>query len=243
MDQPAKLDTELSEGILTITLSNPATQNTLSGAGTAALRQVIQEVYDNDKIKSVLLTGTGETTFATGTQLAELQTLDELHSRRFAEQGQETMNMIEACHKPILAAINGTASSTGLALALACHLRTATENATLSFPDVAQGLIPTLGSTQRLTHLVGKAKALELMMTGEVLNADAAKALGIVSHVVSYKEALIKKSRTLLQTIMAQDPLAIGMLISCINAAHKPKENGQQIEANSFAHCCKAITK
>lgn len=239
MENLASLETELVAGILTITLNNPATHNSLSTACIDALREVIQEVYDNSDIKSVIITGAGEEAFATGTAPQEIQQLNELNGRKFAEQGQETFALLENCHKPILAAINGAALSGGFELALACHLRIASENATFRFPELSMGIIPGFGGTQRLTHLIGKSKALELMMTGEQLTAAAAKDLGVISYVASYKEALMKKSRELLRKIMAHAPLAVGMLVNCTNAAYNPHENGYQTEANSFANCCK----
>ncbi len=239
MENLASFETELTEGILTITLNHPETHNPLSAACIDALREVMQEVYDNSDIKSVVITGAGEDTFATSTTPSEIQALNELNGRKFAEHGQETFALIENCHKPILAAINGAALGGGFSLALACHFRMATENATFCFPEVAMGIIPGFGGTQRLTHLIGKTKTLELMMTGEQLTAAEAQALGMVSYVASYKDALMKKSRELLQKIMAHAPLAVGMLVNCTNAAYNPDENGYQTEANSFAHCCK----
>jgi enoyl-CoA hydratase len=199
----------------------------------------MEEVYDNSEIKSVVITGAGEDVFATGASLKEIQALNELNGRKFAEHGQETFALIENCHKPVLAAINGAAIGGGFALALACHLRMAVGHAAFSFPEVAIGIIPGFGGTQRLTHLIGKAKALELMMTGEQLTAVEAKALGVISHVASHKEALLQKGRVLLHKIMAHAPLAVGMLVNCTNAAYNPDEDGYQTEANSFAHCCK----
>ena len=238
MENVASFETELVEGILTLTLNRPAAHNPLSIACMAALREVMQEVYDNSEIKSVIITGAGEETFATGTAPAEIQALSELNGRKFAEHGQETFALIENCHKPILAAINGAAIGGGFSLALACHFRMATENATFCFPEVAMGMIPSFGGTQRLTHLLGKTKALELMMTGEQLTAVEAQALGVVNYIASYRDALMKKSQEFLKKIMAHAPLAVGMLVNCANAAYNPHENGYQTEANSFAHCC-----
>jgi enoyl-CoA hydratase len=239
MENLASFETELAEGILTITLNSPEMRNPLSTVCIDALREVMREVYDNSEIKSVIITGTGEAIFATGTAPKEIQALNELNGRKFAEHGQETFALIENCHKPVLAAINGAAVGGGFALALACHLRMAVGHATFSFPEVAMGIIPGFGGTQRLTHLVGKTKAIELMMTGEQLTAAEAKDLGIVSHVVGHKEALLQESRALLHKIMAHAPLAVGMLVNCTNAAYNPDEDGYQTEANSFAHCCK----
>ena len=238
METQAPFDTHLQEGILTITLNDLEANNPMSTACIDTLREVIQEVYDNGAIKSVVITGAGEDIFATGTAPQEIQALNELNGRKFAEHGQETFALIENCHKPILAAINGAACGGGFELALACHLRIASENASFSFPEVALGIIPGFGGTQRLAHLVGKTKALELMMTGETLAAAEAKELGVISYVASYKEALMKKSREILQKIMSQAPLAVGMLVNCTNAVYNPHEDGYQTEANSFAHCC-----
>ena len=231
--------TELIEGILTITLNGSEAQHPLGLACLDALKETIQEVYDNSAIKSVVITGAGEDIFSTGTAPQEIYALNELNGRKFTERGQETFALIENCHKPILAAINGAALSGGFSLALACHLRIASENATFGFPEVATGMIPSFGGTQRLTHLVGKTKSLELMMTGEQLTAEAAKTLGVISYVVPHKEDLMRSSRALLEKIMVHAPLIVGMLVNCTNAAYNPEENGYQTEANSFAHCCK----
>jgi len=239
MEKFELFEIELSEGIFTVTLNSLKGHNVLSAQHIEELRTIIQEVYDNSDIKSVIITGAGEETFATGATPEEIRELSELNGRKFAEHGQETLALIESCHKPILAAINGHAVSGGFELALACHLRIASENATFSFPEVSLGIIPGFGGTQRLTHLIGKTKALELMMTGEQITAVEAKKLGIVSYVVSYKEALMKKSQEILQKIMLHAPLAVGMLVNCSNAAYNPDEDGYQTEANSFANCCK----
>ncbi len=233
------LEIALEAGILTVTLNNTDQQSAFGTECIDALREVVQEVYDNSEIKSAIITGADETTFATGAPIEEIQALNELNSRKFAENGQETMALIENSPKPILAAVNGSALDSGFELALACHLRVAAENATFGFSEVSAGFMPCFGGTQRLNHLIGKTMALELMMTGATITAAEAKSIGLVGHVVSYQDAMIKKSREILQKIMAHAPLAVGMLVSCTNAAYNPNENGYQTEANSFANCCK----
>jgi enoyl-CoA hydratase len=239
MEKFKNLHTDLEEGILTITLNRPETFNVLNSQTINDLRSVIQKVYDNNSIRSVIITG-AEEAFSIGEDLNELQELNELNGRKFAENGQETFTLIENCHKPILAAINGYALGSGLELALACHLRIASEETKFGFPEVSRGIIPGFGGTQRLTHLLGKTAALELLITGETFFASEAKEMGLVNHVVSYKEAVIKKSREILQKIIANAPLAVGALIHCINAAYHPDEDGYQTEANAFANCCKS---
>lgn len=240
MEKFKTLYTDLEEDILTITLNKPEKSNALTTQTIHDLRSVIQKVYDDNSIRSVIITGAGEEAFSIGEDLNELQELSELNGRKFAENGQETFALIENCHKPILAAINGHALGSGLELALACHLRIASEEAEFGFPEVTRGIIPGFGGTQRLTYLLGKTTALELLITGDTFSASEAKEMGLVNHVVSYKEAVIKKSREILHKVMANAPLAIGALINCINAAYHPDEDGYQTEANAFANCCKS---
>ena len=240
MEKFKTLHTDLEEGILTITLNKPEKANQLTTQTINELRTVIQKVYDDNSIKSAIITGAGEEAFSGGEDLQELQELHEINGRKFSENGQETFSLIENCHKPILAAINGYALGGGFELALACHLRVASEEAIFGFPQVTQGIIPGFGGTQRLTYLLGKTRALELVLLGDTFSAEEAKEMGLINHVVSYKEAVIKKSREILSKIMANAPLAVGALINCINAAYNPEVDGYQTEANAFANCCKS---
>lgn len=240
MEKFKTLHTDLEEDILTITLNKPEKLNALTAQTINELRTVIQQIYDDNSIKSAIITGAGEEAFSVGVDLNELQELSELNGRKFSENGQETFALIENCHKPILAAINGDALGGGCELALACHLRVAVESANFGFPEASRGIIPGFGGTQRLTYLVGKTKALELLLTGDNFPAIEAKEMNLVSHVVSYKEAAIKKSRELLHKIMENAPLAIGAIINCTNAVYNPDEDGYQTEANAFANCCKS---
>jgi enoyl-CoA hydratase len=238
MEKFKTLYTELEEEIFTITLNKPDKLNALTAQTINELRVVIQQVYDDENIKSAIITGAGEKAFSIGVDLNELQELNELNGRKFSENGQEVFSLIENCHKPILAAINGDALGGGCELALACHLRITVENAHFGFPEVRIGIIPGFGGTQRITYLLGKTKALEWLLTGDHFSAMEAKEMSLVSHVVSYKEAVIKKGRELLHRIMVNAPLAIGAITSCANAAYNPNEDGYQTEANSFANCC-----
>lgn len=240
MEKLKTLHTDLESGILMITLNTPSKKNVLSMQCMQELRIVIQQIYDKQEIKSALITGAGEEVFSVGADVEELQGLNELNGRKFAEEGQETFSLIESCHKPIIAAINGHAWAGGCELALACHLRVASENATFSFPQVTRGSIPGFGGTQRLTQLLGKTKALELLLTGDFFSASEAKEIGFLNQVVSYQEDILKKSREVLYKIMSNAPLAIGAVLNCVNAVYNPHENGYQTEANSFANCCKS---
>ncbi len=230
----------LEDGILFITINREDKMNVLNKATLEEIRAVMQEVYDEEEIKGVIISGAGEKAFIAGADINEIAELNEVNGRKFSEVGQEIFDMIETCDKPIIAAINGYALGGGCELAMACHLRIATENAQFGLPEVKLGLLPGFGGTQRLPQLVGKGKALEMMMTAEMISAEEAKQLGLVNHVVKDKAELLTYSQNLLRKIVGKAPLAIGMIIDSVNAYYAHDENGYQTEANSFGACCKS---
>ncbi len=230
-----KLDQQ--DGILTITINRASKLNALNIETVKEIKTAMQEVYDEDEIKGVIFTGDGEKAFVAGADIAEIAELNEVVGRRFAERGQETFDMIEYCTKPVIAAINGFALGGGCELAMACHIRVASDNAKFGQPEVNLGLIPGYGGTQRLTQLVGKGKALELLMTGDMIDAQEAYGYGLVNHVVPPAE-LMTKCRDLMHKIIAKAPLAVGLVIDCVNAVYDKEEQGFQTEANSFSRCC-----
>ena len=229
-----------SNGILTITIDRVEKMNALNVDTVEELRIAFQQVYDEKEIKGVILTGQGEKAFVAGADIKEISELNEVNGRKFAENGQEVFALIENCHKPVIAAVNGYALGGGCELAMACHIRVAVENAKFGQPEVNLGIIPGYGGTQRLTQLIGKGKALELLLTGDMVSANEAKALGLVNYVVPSKDELIDLSEALLDKIVSKAPLAIGMVVTCVNAFYTHDENGFQTEANSFASCCKS---
>lgn len=228
---------ELQNGILTITINRADKLNALNIDTVREIKAAMQQVYDDAAVKGVILTGAGPKAFVAGADIAEIAELSEVNARNFAERGQEVFRMIEDCNKPVIAAINGFALGGGCELAMACHMRVATTNAKFGQPEVNLGLIPGYGGTQRLPLLIGKGKAMELMLTGDMIGADEAKALGLVNHVVAPEE-LISTCTTILEKIMSKAPLAVGLVIECVNAVFDKEENGYQTEANSFARCC-----
>lgn len=234
------LTTTLNEGVQTITISRADKMNALNRGTLEELGEAFQEVYDDKDIKGVIITGEGEKAFVAGADIAEMSELNELNGRKFAEIGQEVFALIEKCDKPVVAAVNGFALGGGCELAMACHLRVASGNATFGQPEVNLGLIPGFGGTQRLTQLVGKSRALEMMMTADTISANRALELGLVNFLVQDKEELMGFSLRLMRKILSKAPLAIGMVIDCVNAAFTAEENGYQTEANSFAACCKS---
>lgn len=227
----------IQDGILTITINRADKMNALNIDTVREIKAAMQQVYDDATIKGVIITGAGEKAFVAGADIAEIAELSEVNARNFAERGQEIFGMIEQCNKPVIAAVNGFALGGGCELAMACHMRIATTNAKFGQPEVNLGLIPGYGGTQRLPLLIGRGKAMELMMTGDMISADEAKALGLVNHVVAPEE-LFTTCETILHKIMGKAPLAIGLVIECVNAVFDKEENGFQTEANSFARCC-----
>lgn len=239
MAQYTHLKTELDEGVLTITISRPESLNALNAETLAEIRSVMDEVYNSKDIKGAIFIGEGAKAFVAGADIKEIAELNELNARKFAENGQEIFSLIEECEKPIIAAVNGFALGGGCELAMACHVRIAMVNAKFGQPEVNLGIIPGYGGTQRLTQLVGKGKALELMMTGDMITAEEALKLGLVNHVVASREELMDLSLKIMNKILSKAPLAIGMVVNCVNAFFSAEENGYQTEANSFSHCTK----
>ena len=233
------LQESLNDAIMTISVSRQDKLNALNSTTLAELKSCIESVYDNDAVKGLIITGSGNKAFVAGADISEFTELNELNGRKFSERGQEIFALIENCPKPIIAVVNGYALGGGCELSMACHIRIATENAFFGQPEVSLGILPAYGGTQRLTQLVGKGKALELMMTGDMLNAEEALSIGLINHLVATKDEALAKATDILNKIFKNAPLAIGMVINCVNATYSKTEDGYQFEANSFANCCK----
>lgn len=231
---------EEQDGILYLTINRESKLNALNFDTLEEIRNVFNEVSDNKNIKGVIITGSGEKAFIAGADISEIAELNELNARKFAENGQEIFDLIENCHKPVIAVVNGFALGGGCELSMACHMRIAVTSAKFGQPEVNLGIIPGYGGTQRLTYLIGRGKANELMMTGDMIGAEEAKSLGLVNHVLPTKEAAIEKAEEILKKIISKAPLAIGMVVDCVNAVYNSDENGFQTEANSFARCVKS---
>lgn len=230
---------ENNGGIATLTINRPDKLNALNLKTIEEIKAAFEEVYDDAEIKAVLLTGAGEKAFVAGADISEIAELNEMNARRFAENGQEVFASIENCHKPVVALVNGFALGGGCELAMACHMRVATANAKFGQPEVNLGVIPGYGGTQRLTQLVGKGKSFELCMTGDMIKADEARSLGLVNHVCENIDDARSKCEEILSKIIQKAPVAVGLVIDCVNAAMSETENGYQTEANGFAACTK----
>jgi Enoyl-CoA hydratase/carnithine racemase len=229
--------TDLQDGTLVITINRPDKLNALNKDVIEELGKVLDEVYNNEEIKSAILTGAGEKSFVAGADITEFTSLDAAGGAALAKKGQDNVfDKIENSPKPIIAAVNGFSLGGGCELAMSCHFRLASENAKFGQPEVNLGLIPGYGGTQRLTQLIGKGKAMELMMTADMIGAEEAKALGLVNYVVPQAE-LLGKAKEIMQKIQTKAPLAIAKVISCVNDAAKGSADGFANEVKRFGEC------
>ena len=229
----------INEGICTLTINRPEKLNALNNATLEDIRAAVQEVYDNKEIRALIITGSGNKAFIAGADINEISELNELNGRKFSEHGQEIFDLIENCPKPVLAAINGYALGGGCELALACHIRIATKIAKLGLPEVSLGILPGYGGTQRLTQLIGKGRAMELMMSGEMITAERGWEMGLINHIVESPDQLMPLSRELVGKFMKNAPLAVGMVIEAVNASQRNDLNGYQTESNCFSNALK----
>ncbi|MDP4283592.1 MAG: enoyl-CoA hydratase-related protein [Bacteroidota bacterium] len=228
------LITSLENKIYTITINRPEKLNALNQIVLNELEEAIKIVYEDDSIKAVIITGVGEKAFVAGADISEFIKLKDDEGAALAKRGQDIFSQIENCPKPIVAAVNGFALGGGCELAMACHFRLASANAKFGQPEVNLGLIPGYGGTQRLSMLVGKGKAMELIMTGNMIGAEEAKALGLVNY-VELPENLITKTKEILEVILTKSPLAISKVIEAVNAFYESGKDGFNEEIHLFA--------
>ncbi len=225
--------TQLENGIFTITIKRPDKLNALNKTVLDELEQAIQMVYDDVDIKAAIITGQGSKAFVAGADISEFTEVSDEQGIELATRGQQIFFKIENCPKPVVAAVNGFALGGGCELAMACHFRLASDNAKFGQPEVNLGLIPGYGGTQRLTMLVGKGKAMELMMSGNMIDAVEAKVLGLVNHVTS-SENLLEKTKEILNIILTKSPSAISKVITAVNAFYDFDKNGFNEEIKLF---------
>lgn len=230
---------EVKNSILYITVNRPDKLNALNFETLDELGKAIGNAYEDKSVHALIITGEGQKAFVAGADISEFKQLNEINSRKIAENGQEIFGLIERCPKPVIAAVNGFALGGGCELALACHMRIASENAKLGLPEVTLGILPGYGGTQRLTLLVGKGKAFEMIMTGDMVTAEHALQIGLVNYVVPQEE-LIAKCESILAKIIKNAPIAIAQTVESINAVYNETKDGYEVEANSFAICAKS---
>ena len=228
---------EVKEDILYITINREQKLNALNKEVLTELADVIAFAKQSDEVRGVLITGAGEKAFVAGADISEFQNYNLEEGKELAKSGQTNVfDAIANCPKPVVAAINGFALGGGLELAMACHIRIASENAKLGLPEVTLGLIPGYGGTQRLTQLVGKGRAIEMITTADMITAEKAARIGLVNDVVPQVE-LISKAEEILNKIKQRAPLAVASAIKAINSSLDKKTNGFEIEIEEFANC------
>jgi enoyl-CoA hydratase len=208
--------TENRDGILWLTVNRPDKLNALNHATLAEIEEVVSSVAVDDAVWAMAVTGAGEKAFVAGADIGELNTLGPVEAKEFALRGQAIFRQIERLTKPVVAAVNGFALGGGCELAMACHLRIASTNAVFGQPEVKLGLIPGYAGTQRLPRLVGRGRALEILLTGRNVSAEEAEKIGLVNSVCSAEE-LTERVEFLLRKILANGPLAVGHCIEAVN--------------------------
>ena len=223
-----------SEGIATITINRPEKLNALNADTIAELASAFDAMLADELVRGILLTGTGEKAFVAGADISELAKTNALRSVDVAMNGQRLFRRLETCGKPSIAAINGFALGGGLELAMACTIRIASENAKLGQPEVKLGIIAGYGGTQRLPRLVGRGRALELLLTGDMIDAAEAYRIGLVNRVVPQTE-LIGTCRAILQRILTVGPVAVKLTMEAVDVGLDCGiEEGLRFEATAF---------
>ncbi len=205
------------DGIATVTVNRPDKLNALNAAVIADIATLAQAIRDDDTIRAVIITGAGPKAFVAGADIAELSAIEGNDGKAFAERGQAAFRALETAGKPVIAAVNGFALGGGCELAMACHIRLASPNAKFGQPEVKLGVIPGYGGTVRLPRLVGRGRALELLLTGAMIDAEEAHRIGLVNRVVA-AESLLDEARAMARIIIQMGPLAVHRTLESVDA-------------------------
>jgi enoyl-CoA hydratase len=228
--------TTANEGAINIiTLNRPDKLNALNYELIQEVGKAVKAANEDAQIRGIIITGSGEKAFAAGADISEFAAFSSQEAQKLSKDGNDVFDSIEQSKKPVIAAVNGFALGGGCELAMSCHIRIASENAKFGQPEVNLGLTPGYGGTQRLVQLVGKGKALEYLMTGDMINATEAHRLGLVNDVVPQTE-LMDKCKALLAKVQTKAPLAIAAVIECVNDYFKDGTNGYVSEIHAFGN-------
>ena len=228
--------TSLENNVLTITINRPEKLNALNKDVFTDLDNVINEIEKDPNVRSAIITGAGPKAFIAGADISELVGFSKQQAIALAKRGQDIFSKIESCNKPIVAAVNGFALGGGCELSMACHFRIASDNAKFGQPEVNLGLIPGYGGTQRLVQLIGKGRAIELLISGNMIDANTALQYGLVNYVVKQEE-LLSKTKSISELINSKAPLAVGACIKAANAVFDESINGFELEIKEFGNC------
>lgn len=228
---------DTSNGLATITINRPKKLNALNKATIEELHTAFDSLNNDSSIKAIIITGSGEKAFVAGADISEFAHFSVAEGAELARKGQETLfDFVENLSTPVIAAVNGFALGGGLELAMSCHFRVASDNAKMGLPEVSLGVIPGYGGTQRLPQLVGKGKAMEMVMTAGMISAEEAKNSGLVNHVTTQEE-LIPLAEKLASKIMRNSSVAISAAIKAVNDNFKDGINGFETEITEFGKC------
>ncbi len=229
--------TSTANGITTITINRPSKLNALNKATITELHHAFDQANKDIDTKVIIVTGSGEKAFVAGADISEFANFTVENGGKLAALGQEMLfDFVQNLQTPVIAAVNGFALGGGLELAMAAHFRIASDNAKMGLPEVSLGVIPGYGGTQRLPQLVGKGRAMEMVMTAGMIDADTALNYGLVNHVVALEE-LIPLAQKIAGKIMRNSSVAIGKAIQAINANYTDGVNGFDIEIKEFGAC------
>ena len=229
---------ENKDGIAVITLNRPEKMNALNKALLEELQDVLIKIKDDESIDVIIITGAGDKAFASGADISEFKDLSVLNGENFAKRGQEVFNLIEDSGKPVIGAVNGFALGGGCELALACHIRIASSKAHFGQPEVNLGIIPGYGGTQRLSRLINPSRALEYILTGEMIDAEEAYRMGLVNKVYTPNE-FMNKTFEMAKKIKSKGQLAVRMALKAVKASENSGlTEGLAYEASLFGICC-----
>jgi enoyl-CoA hydratase len=228
--------TSTENGILTVTVNRPDKLNALNKKTIEEIGSAVTAGETDHTVKVIILTGAGNKAFIAGADISEFADYSLAEAEQLSRHGHNVFNKIENCEKPVIAAINGFALGGGCELAMACHIRVASDNAKFGQPEAKLGLIPGYGGTQRLVMLIGKSKAMELLMTTDMIAAAEALSLGLVNHVTT-QDHLMNKCVEIAEKIKQQAPLAIAGIIRSANDFYNEEKNGFETEITEFGKC------
>ncbi|HEX5002118.1 MAG TPA: enoyl-CoA hydratase-related protein [Bacteroidia bacterium] len=228
--------TSTSEGICIVTINRPDKLNALTRHTIQEIGEAVDAAEQDQEVRVIILTGAGSKAFVAGADISEFSHFGEAEGAELARAGQTVFNRIENSSKPVIAAVNGFALGGGCELAMSCHLRIASDNAKFGQPEVKLGLIPGYGGTQRLVRLIGPTKALELLITADMIGAEEARALGLVNHVTKPDE-LMNKCLEMAGKIAKLAPLAVSGIIGSVNAFLSKNSDGFATEISEFGKC------
>jgi len=228
---------EEANEIAIVTINRPKKLNALNKETILELSNAFKALEENSIVKVIILTGSGDKSFVAGADISEFAHFSVENGGKLARKGQEMLfDLIENLSKPVIAAINGFALGGGLELAMSCHFRIASDNAKMGLPEVSLGVIPGYGGTQRLPQLVGKGKAMEMIMSAAMISAEEAKDCGLVNHVTSQEE-LLGLANKIAGKILRNSSVAISAAIRAVNANYDKKLNGFDVEIDEFGSC------